>query len=79
MDIKNNMKKPFGDLIERNRKLKKQYALFDKDVRSEDKYRVTTPSSLVFNTRKEAEEHIERNGLRDVKILVVYGYSPRVI
>jgi len=60
---------------ERNRKLKKQFALFDEDVKAEDKYRVTTPSKLLFDSRREAKRYIVKHKLKRTKILVVYGYG----
>jgi hypothetical protein len=45
------------------------YALFDKDVKAKEKYEVTTPPSLVFNTRKEAKAFAKRTKIRRYKIL----------
>ena len=61
--------------MERNRKLKKQYAIFDSSVKAEDKYRVTTPSKLVFKTYKQAKIYAIKHKLTHYKIFVVYGYG----
>lgn len=61
---------------ERNRKLKKEYAIFDDSVEAEDKYKVTTPAKFVFDTRTQAKKYAKKNKLKDYKIFVVYGYSP---
>jgi hypothetical protein len=62
-------------MYERNKKLKKEFAIFDKAVSSNDKYRVTTPSKLVFNTRKLANEYRLKKKIKNSKIFVVYGYG----
>jgi len=60
--------------MKENTKLKKEYAIFDESVSAKDKYRVTTPSKLVFNTRRQAKLYAIKHHIKHYKIFVVYGY-----
>lgn len=45
------------------------YAMFSRDVSAADKYKVTTPPSKFFRTRKEAMGYVKAHKVKDVKIL----------
>jgi hypothetical protein len=50
----------YHSLLRKHGKTKLVFALFDSGVKEKDKYSVTTPPSLFFDTKKEAEQGIEK-------------------
>lgn len=47
-------------LLAKHGKVQKVYAIFSNDVPEEDKYRVTTPPELFFDTETQAKEALKR-------------------
>jgi hypothetical protein len=59
---------------------KKGYALYDKYVRAEDKYRVKTLPQIQFRTRAAAKRYLRKHKMEGfAKILVVYGLPARFV
>jgi hypothetical protein len=50
----------YHSLMRKTGKTKRIFALYFSDVKEEDKYKVTTPPSRLFDTSKEAKEELER-------------------
>lgn len=49
----------YYSILVKHGKIKRVFAIFTADVKSEDKYAVTTKPSYFFDTRKEAEKELE--------------------
>jgi len=52
--------------------MRKGYALYSKNVRARDKYKVSAPPLVQFTTRRAAMIYAKNNNI-DAKVLVVYG------
>jgi hypothetical protein len=50
----------YHSILRKTGKTKRVFALYFSEVKEEDKYKVTTPPSLLFDTSKEAKEELER-------------------
>lgn len=59
--------------------VEKGYAIYDKDVKAEDKYKLTSLPNIQFKSRKKAEKYAKNKYGSDYKILVVYGLPARMI
>jgi len=46
------------------------YAIFSKDVKAKDKYKVTSPPKIFFKTRKEAHQYGKKKYGNDYKVMV---------
>ena len=46
------------------RRLVRRFAIFDKNVKEEDKYRVTSPPGIYFETREQAQSYIAKDQLQ---------------
>jgi len=67
MKLKSHLKKK--EVSTDKMKLTRRYALFTKDVKSKDKYQITTPPKIFFTSRNSANRFIKRFKITDAKVL----------
>ncbi|RLE47384.1 hypothetical protein DRJ25_02530 [Candidatus Woesearchaeota archaeon] len=49
------------------------YAIYDKDVKAKDKYKITKLPPFQFKTRAKAKKYAKKMGIKNYKILKVVG------